>query len=512
MRREQRRRSQPRGDGMHADGVVVDAEAVGRVCVPQRRRRRTLLGEEHWLRLAAAPHLLQLAQWPRLAAAAPMDLEEATEMCIASLPDPEQMTQPLTRVVQLVVDAVHRGDRPATARAMQVLFDVSCSGSGTKVLVERAASHAAGVAVLLLGYAGSALSIFGPQVSLYQRLGMKVVATVASGLCDYKAAEAAFDAQCERVILALAGVKKIVVHCMSNNGQGLWAMLLHKKGHALRSRVAAVVYDCAAARPIKAIRAEAVDDASLFDSLESFAHVVKSTVFLPLIQHRVEVSAPDGSEQPLTMRHGSLRGPIETAAKYLVEWLASHNTVNDNFWASRARPSGLSVQEYDARHCPFVPVLCLTTPDDLVISREAVVDWYEYLVEASGGCRDVQLEVADSGSHCMIAQRHKDFYEAAIAAFVGRAGLNDEQAPIKIAHGRGSEEASPLAALLEPAGLGHLSALFSACQLDLDGLCQQYASAGRVQFIAMCKDKVGVPNLSERQRIANVIAKRVKEQ
>ena len=83
-------------------------------------------------------------------------------------------------------------------------------------------------AVLLLGFAGSEVplegastaKVLGPLVRWYeQTLGWRVVATTGCGFCtDALAGGAAGDAQIDRVVQALAGTKKIVVHAMSNNG------------------------------------------------------------------------------------------------------------------------------------------------------------------------------------------------------------------------------------------------------------------------------------------------------
>jgi hypothetical protein len=40
--------------------------------------------------------------------------------------------------------------------------------------------------------------------------------------------------------------------------------------------------------------------------------------------------------------------------------------------ANRADLGGKNVHEYDADHAPYVPALCLTSPDDRIIPPEQV--------------------------------------------------------------------------------------------------------------------------------------------
>ena len=431
------------------------------------------------------------------------DLAAVRARCVGCLVKPEEVREPLTALSQLVVDAVHTNDSETAADAMQVLFDMSCSGSGTQLLVEEAADPTNGAAALVLGFAGSALNILTPQVAFYrQRFGWKVVATVASGLCDDPLAAAHFDRQCDQVVAALAGVKKILVHIMSNNGQGMWATLLHRKGSALRSRVAAVVYDCACARSAEPHEM----DGSIVVS-EMIAHVVKSTVLMPLIQHEIEVNASDGGK--LRTRDGeSLRRPVEAAARSLGKRLVSSQCRDAYFWANRVRLDGLSCHSYDAKHCPHVPVLCLTSPEDTVIVPEAVDDWAAFLREHSGGRREVRVERAPSGSHCMLLQRHADFYTQTISSLVEMAGVSDRHAPVKAAYqpSDGTED-GPLASVLLGASAAHLLPLFGT--LGLDGCCELYAQ-GRPKLLARLKE-LGVISLSERQAVANAVGKWLKE-
>ena len=436
-------------------------------------------------------------------------LEHARARSVKSLLSPDGLAETLTSLAQLMADAVAAGDQKDGAGAAQVLFDMSCSGSGTRVTVEEATGSGASCAVLILGYAGSAVNILSSQVRFYQKLlGCKVVATVASGLCDDPLAGKSLERQCDQVCTALAGSRKILVHCMSNNGQGLFAVLLHSK-LVLRSRIAAVVYDCAAARVKPA--GEGLEQ-GIFSNGEQIAHVVKSTVLMPLITNRVTVQAPDGSTSLTVDGEGGLRAIVDTASRWLGSAMAERakagGSANHYFWANRQSLDGLGCHDYDATHCPHVPVLCLTSPDDKVITPDAVADWVVFLKRTSGGRRDVRLETAPTGSHCMLLQRHEGFYAETIGALVEAAGITDADAPIKVARDEDAVGASPLAAALEPAGLAHLAAQLGT--LSLDECCALYEEGGRTRLLARLKE-AGVLSLSERQKAAGAIAKASKE-
>ena len=154
-----------------------------------------------------------------------MSLSAAKARCIDLLANHGSPEEPITLLTQLVVDGHHKGDGDAAADAISVLFDVACSGSGTEVGVRPSINDGSGgrVGVLVLGFAGSNLTILKPIINMYQQRwpGWKVVATISSGLVTDPEAAAPFAAQCDGVVRALAGCRKILVHCMSNNGQGL---------------------------------------------------------------------------------------------------------------------------------------------------------------------------------------------------------------------------------------------------------------------------------------------------
>jgi hypothetical protein len=155
----------------------------------------------------------------------------------------------LQAAMQCVVDLMHAGELDAAADMQQTLFDSITSGSGVLVHAETSGNAAhADVAVLILGFGGSSVGVLQSVVHAYQRLQptWKYVVTSACGIAfeETDAGRAALDTQLERIIVELAGARKIVAHIMSNNGHGLWGNLLHRKGKAVRPRVGAVIYDC----------------------------------------------------------------------------------------------------------------------------------------------------------------------------------------------------------------------------------------------------------------------------
>ena len=436
-------------------------------------------------------------------------LVQAHNQAINALSAPETIHEPLATLAQIVVDTVHASNKHYAADAMQILFDLSCSGSGTRVHVEDPPEPSF-AAVLILGYAGSSVPLLTQQSNFYRkRFGFKVVATVASGICD----TTSLDRQCDQVCAALAGARKVLVHCMSNNGQGLFATLLHRKGSVLRSRVAAVVYDCAAARIVGSMPVADGDsgaDTTIapvgpFSGPAQIAHVIKSTVLLPLIQNRVQAHAP--LDTATTLLVDDLRGPIDQASLWLAERHASGGDAAAYFWANRLELDGHSCHDYDAIHCPHVPVMCMTSPDDKVIAPEHVLNWGDFLRHHSDGRRLVRVSTAPSGSHCLLLQRHPDFYAASIGRLVDDAGINDKAAPIRVAHAENEDAAAlPLVRdVLEPAGLAHL-ALLLADKATLDECAAIHADAGRPRLIAKAKEW-GVASLGERQRFASAIGK-----
>ena len=57
--------------------------------------------------------------------------------------------------------------------------------------------------------------------------------------------------------------------------------------------------------------------------------------------------------------------------------------------------------------------------------------------------------------HCMLLQTHPELYCSLIAAIVEEAALTDSEQPIKVVRAA-ADTASPLGALLEPAGLARM--------------------------------------------------------
>jgi pimeloyl-ACP methyl ester carboxylesterase len=480
----------------------------------------------------------------------------ARQLCIESLGSPEALSEVCNDAVQIILDAHHARDHVVAADAMDLLFAASCSAAGTSVQVNEGEAigpmgSSGRVGVLILGFAGSSLNLLRPLTRFYHKHWpvWKVVATAASGLTPEEGAGPAVAAQLDRIVAALADCRKVVVHCMSNNGQGLWAWLLHRKGGVLRGRVAAIVYDCAAARSDEKLSAsergagaaavqgshneqgggrapsalpseEGSEEGSVGESdLSHMAHVICSTVLMPLMgQSRAEFRNPDGSSGSLTLLKDNLaiREALEASAKAYVERLANIDgpAARDSyFWVGRMRCDGEDLHTFDARASPPVPTLCLTSEADTVISPLAVADWRSFLLAKSGGWRDVRLETL-GGTHCLLLQSSPaDFYRH-ISKLITDAAVEQPEKPIVLGQPPPSAAASfagcALAQALEPSGLAHLALIEGLAKLELDGCCDLFQTAGgRPAFLARLKE-MGVSSLSERQKLANTIGKLIR--
>ena len=350
--------------------------------------------------------------------------------CILHLDQPARLKPAFARVVQAIFDHDEDSEQPGVASdAVGLLFELSCTGSGT--LVGTAGSPSADVGVLILGYAGSSVELLSPLVEVYRRLwasssttGVRVVATVASGLCDYEQAVDALDAQCDATVSALAGCESILVHAMSNNGQGLWATLLHRRGAALRDRVAAVIYDCSC------------HDGQL--QHHKWEETIMATVLGPILIDQVEatdrrgvrVECFDDAMQTTLLgaarrlSHGiqAAEGGAAAATATAAATPASQTTTHlfgcatPTFWGSRLRLDGLGMSDYVAAHEPSVPTLCLTSAGDALIPPAAVQSWARDLTAQCPG-RSVQVATL-KGPHCQLLQRDGVAFRARIQQFV----------------------------------------------------------------------------------------------
>ena len=148
----------------------------------------------------------------------------------------------------------------------KVLFVCGLSNMGTRVQVDEPKQTPAtggndSVGVLILGFGGASYRMLSLHVRTYQELypswrvvtttGMYLDALEGSRRCDELMAQ-----QVKDVESGLAGCSKIVLHCMSNNGQAMWLRLLAEAPSVVQ-RVCATVFDCAAA-PIRGFPPEAL--------------------------------------------------------------------------------------------------------------------------------------------------------------------------------------------------------------------------------------------------------------
>ena len=202
--------------------------------------------------------------------------------CIQHLATPDKLHPLAHELATLATNAVHSNDMPTAADAMQALFDLACSGSGTVVWSNSHDPTATDpVAVLILGFAGSSVPVLEPLATWYASKYPKwrIVLSTGSGFSTDPMADTHLTAQLDAIVQALAGCKKVLVHACSNNGHGLFAALLHRKRDVLRSRIAAVLYDCCVSMEVG--RAAKWEMGLAGDELIRFhTHVVLSTVWM----------------------------------------------------------------------------------------------------------------------------------------------------------------------------------------------------------------------------------------
>lgn len=288
--------------------------------------------------------------------------------CIESL-DSEDAKEHAVALAQVVADAVHGGETSTAADAMHVFFDMCCSGSGmcvrSNALEVNATAH---VGVLILGYAGSSVQLLNPLSEFYKTMhpSWRVVSTVGTGLSNDPLAEKQLSVQLDAIIQALAGCRKVLVHVCSNNGHGLFALLLHRKRDVLRSRIAAVVYDCAASMKVNATASAAPPppvaspppgappppvQAGAEDSeaaIRSVSHVIMSTVLMQAIAGSISLDDPASADAgKISIRDpkdGRVRGYLEAAALALAR--RTHTARAPFFWVSHLALDGFDVYEY----------------------------------------------------------------------------------------------------------------------------------------------------------------------
>eukprot|EP00966_Prymnesium_polylepis_P151767 3506024-Prymnesium_polylepis.1 len=67
-------------------------------------------------------------------ASASAELDRLRKQCIDGLANEDTIPDKLQQGAQLVVDSMHADDHATAIGALQVLMDMSCSGSGMRVL------------------------------------------------------------------------------------------------------------------------------------------------------------------------------------------------------------------------------------------------------------------------------------------------------------------------------------------------------------------------------------------
>ena len=441
--------------------------------------------------------------------------------------EPTAFACAVNALTQLVFDSHARNELSVAADAALTVFQASISGSGT--LVRNVGERGAHVGVLILGFAGSSQPVLAPLINIYTEIlpGCHIVATTPCGFMMDPLALNAIEDQMDRICQELAGCRKVLVHVMSNNGQGYLAALLFRRS-TLRSRVAAIVYDCAAAR--RAFDQDTNHLKSAEELAAHTAHIMQSTALMLMMSAGVSVrlhTAEAREPRRVSMRDGdAFRGPLHAAflahARRIYGSLDGpdgHKPLDKDgagsafFWANAMSFDGVDCHTYDATTTPPVPTLCLTSDGDTIITPREVADWANFLREAAPG-RDVRL-VQLSGTHCLLMIRDRKAYCQAIAALATDAGLAGD-GPIVLAGHAASNDAedddasTPLHALLAPLSLARLARLDGLAALGPEGCCDEYAKLGRTAFLAKLK-VLGVTELSARQKLAGAIAKLSKE-
>ncbi len=132
--------------------------------------------------------------------------------------------------------------------------------------------------------------------------------------------------------------------------------------------------------------------------------------------------------------------------------------------------------------------------------------------DAPAPARSVSLRVL-RGSHCRLHVTEPQAFLASLRGLVDEARLTDHAEPIRTAErvaAAAAAQGTPLGDMLEPAGLAHLAVIDGLAALGTDGCCELYERAGRTAFIGEAK-RLGVSSLGDRQKLATIIGKAVKE-
>ena len=348
---------------------------------------------------------------------------------------------------------------PEADEYLKVLFDLSCSGSGSDVRVNGPSDAA--LTVLVLGFGGSSTDILLKHEAVYRAIapGAKLVLTTASGLSADELALPALEEQLDTVVASLTSSQRIVVHCCSNNGVALWAVLIHRRGAAFTERVGAVVYDCAAearsdpAHPTPELGVEWTST-WVFNSIwcQVLVHaqeLVGATAPSQIHEHAAglrELRANLLSKTQTMVCHSMEEAKALRAAPPAEGAPPLHATggwANRRglFWLERMRFDGdalryASPYDFVAACQPNVPTLCLTSAEDTVVLPSAVVDWAARLRgggvlgggEGRGEGRGEGLAVPPGrsvvvetlrGTHCQLhEQADADAYRLALEALL----------------------------------------------------------------------------------------------
>ena len=275
------------------------------------------------------------------------------------------------------------------------------------------------VGVLLLGFGGSTLAAMrsyekhyaerwpswivmthaGPLLAKDPSTILWDIPTPEDGEGPWREMEAeATTRALDELMSAVCVCESLVVHVLSNQGHMVWLHLMRREWFALYGKVKAIVFDCAA------------NERSFFSSgggssEHSDAALIDSKSLVAILFGLGIQSFPTG-----------ISAVLERCSRIS---LARRMAAGDEPGTRYAAPG--HAFDWEAKHEPGVPTLCLTSEDDSVIKAAGVRAFAEKL-RAAQPERDVSVEELN-GKHVMLAHTDTKNYMDAISRLAVRAAL-----------------------------------------------------------------------------------------
>ena len=359
-----------------------------------------------------ANHLDDVRAWT---AGQPFDEETARALTIAALDDTELRHKTVCALVQVLADS--HNDVATGVAAMGLLFALSVSVSGAEVRARAASSDTAPpVGVLILGPTGGSVSALASWESFYakQHPDWRIVRSVGVGVSPnvYKAASPVWDVATRRIIDALAGCERILVHNCSNGGHAFYVRSVLELGaDSLRERVAGVIYDCAPCF------ATDFTDEHLYE------------ILMKTVAAGIAAAGTEAKRGPRAGPHAgsgfeATKARMDAAAKAIVnppppnaEGVAKAKCVQDT------EIGCTPIVTSDYANSPPVASLFLTSDEDMVLPRVGVENFARALKGAQPS-RPITVEVL-KGKHCELLFSDSAAYTAAIEK-IAEAALHFE--------------------------------------------------------------------------------------